>query len=84
MQCDKKERFENPDNKDTFTGDLLNIFDIRKAPFGTWPARYMPALMQQAAINLAISSDKQKLPEKVGKIFSVNGPPGTGKTLNYP
>ena len=69
MQCDKKERFENPDNKDTFTGDLLNILDIRKAPLGKWPSRYMP---------------KQKLPEKVGKIFSVNGPPGTGKTLNYP
>lgn len=70
----------HPDNRDAFTGDLLNILDIRKAPLGKWPSRYMPVLMQQAAINLAINNGRRKMPEEVGKIFSVNGPPGTGKT----
>lgn len=70
----------HPENKDAFTGDLINILDVRKAPLGKWPSRYMPSLMQQAAINLAIYSARQKMPEEVGKIFSVNGPPGTGKT----
>lgn len=41
-------------------------------PLGIWPSDYTPSLMQQLAINLAIS-DKQS-------IFSVNGPPGTGKS----
>ena len=40
-------------------------------PRGTWPSVYSPSLMQQLAINLAISNQD---------IFSVNGPPGTGKT----
>lgn len=40
---------------------------------GKWPSKYNPALMQQAAINLATGEDA---PE----VFSVNGPPGTGKT----
>lgn len=45
-----------------------------KAPLGKWPSRFMPALMQQIAVNLAINKDNE-LP-----VFSVNGPPGTGKT----
>ena len=45
-----------------------------KAPLGKWPSRFMPALMQQIAVNLATTFD-MNLP-----IFSVNGPPGTGKT----
>lgn len=44
-----------------------------KYPLGKWPSKYWPSLMQQIAINIAISNDA---PE----IFSVNGPPGTGKT----
>lgn len=51
---------------------LLDIMRLDKAPLGKWPSRYMPAFMQQAAINLAISGNEP--------IFSVNGPPGTGKT----
>lgn len=47
---------------------------VAKAPLGKWPSRFMPALMQQIAVNLATASD-MSLP-----IFSVNGPPGTGKT----
>ncbi len=45
-----------------------------KAPLGKWPSRFMPALMQQIAVNFAINEDAN-LP-----VFSVNGPPGTGKT----
>jgi len=40
-------------------------------PLGVWPSAYSPSLMQQIAINIAISNDR---------MFSVNGPPGTGKT----
>lgn len=48
--------------------------DIDKAPLGKWPAKFMPALMQQVAVNIAID------PNGHTPIFSVNGPPGTGKT----
>lgn len=70
----------HPHNKDLFTGDLLNILNIRNAPLGKWPSRHMPTLMQQTAINLAMDNDEQRTQGKAGKIFSVNGPPGTGKT----
>ena len=59
--------------------DMLRFFestlDILKAPRGKWPAKFMPALMQQVAVNLAIQKEDAEIP-----IFSVNGPPGTGKT----
>lgn len=46
-----------------------------RSPLGKWPSKYSPALMQQIAINIAITENED------GKaIFSVNGPPGTGKT----
>jgi len=51
------------------------ILDINKAPKGKWPAKFMPALMQQVAVNLAIQKGEAEIP-----VFSVNGPPGTGKT----
>jgi hypothetical protein len=56
--------------------DFFNrYFEVALAPMGKWPSRYMPAFMQQLAINFGMR------PEEVGKpIFSVNGPPGTGKT----
>lgn len=50
------------------------ILHVDKAPLGKWPARFMPVLMQQVAVNIAIDYDKNT------PIFSVNGPPGTGKT----
>lgn len=53
---------------------FTNILDIKNAPNGKWPAWFMPSLMQQAAVNLAIAKDGRT------SIFSVNGPPGTGKT----
>lgn len=55
-------------------GLFTEILNINKAPNGKWPAYFMPALMQQTAVNLAIDKDGG------APIFSVNGPPGTGKT----
>lgn len=46
-----------------------------KYPIGKWPSKHSPSLMQQIAINIAISEE-----EEVKNIFSVNSPPGTGKT----
>ncbi|MCD8367387.1 MAG: AAA domain-containing protein [Clostridiales bacterium] len=61
--------------------DLLShIFDVLNAPLGKWPSRYMPAFMQQAAINLALGKVTENTGEACSRIFSVNGPPGTGKT----
>lgn len=47
-----------------------------KYPMGRWPSEFAPALMQQMAINIALTDERQG---GCG-IFSVNGPPGTGKT----
>lgn len=62
--------------------ELKEILDIRRAPLGKWPSRYMPFFMQQVAINLAIDESHEKGTsfEDIGSIFSINGPPGTGKT----
>jgi AAA domain len=43
-------------------------------PVGRWPSAFPLFMMQQVAVNTAISSLKN------GGVFSVNGPPGTGKT----
>ncbi len=59
---------------------MSRIFDIENAPLGKWPSRYMPAFMQQAAINLSLGKFKESQGREIGRIFSVNGPPGTGKT----
>ena len=50
------------------------VFNVTNSPRGKWPAKYMPALMQQVAVNIAIRQDGD------APVFSVNGPPGTGKT----
>lgn len=62
--------------------ELKEILDIRRAPLGKWPSRYMPFFMQQVAINLAIDEKHEKgtVFEDNGSVFSINGPPGTGKT----
>lgn len=44
-------------------------------PMGKYPSKFSPTLMQQIAINIAISEK-----DRNEEIFSVNGPPGTGKT----
>ena len=66
-----------PKEEDTFYERMSEILNISNAPLGKWPCGYMPALMQQVAINLCTPVGKEEGNEK---IFSVNGPPGTGKT----
>lgn len=51
------------------------VLDVREAPLGKWPSKFMPSLMQQTAVNLAAGHGGEN-----GPVFSVNGPPGTGKT----
>ncbi len=48
---------------------------VDRFPMAKYPSRFSPTLMQQVAINIAISEE-----DRAEKIFSVNGPPGTGKT----
>lgn len=59
---------------------LSEILSIENAPLGKWPSRFMPALMQQIAVNLSIQKGTSDLSGTKGRVFSVNGPPGTGKT----
>lgn len=62
---------------------LLKLLNVKNAPFGKWPSRYMPALMQQIAVNVVASQtmlDDKVTPLVDTPVFSVNGPPGTGKT----
>lgn len=66
---------QGDENGEKMLGIFADILDVRNAPTGKWPSRFMPALMQQTAVNLAVSGN-----EKNGPVFSVNGPPGTGKT----
>lgn len=49
--------------------------DVDKFPLAKYPSKFSPTLMQQVAINIALSEN-----DKHEDIFSVNGPPGTGKT----
>lgn len=49
--------------------------EVDRFPMGKYPSKFSPTLMQQIAVNIAISEKDRK-----EKIFSVNGPPGTGKT----
>lgn len=78
----QRERYDfvAPKQKGEFLEELSEILNIRNAPLGKWPSRYRPALMQQVAINLAISEKANGIAGKKGHVFSVNGPPGTGKT----
>ena len=66
-----------PKEEAAFYEKMSEILNISNAPLGKWPCGYMPALMQQVAINLCTPVGKE---ERTEKIFSVNGPPGTGKT----
>ena len=78
----KKSRhdFITPKDEDTLESEMSEILNICNAPIAKWPSRYMPALMQQVAVNFAISNRTRGIFSESGKIFSVNGPPGTGKT----
>ncbi|MCR5836039.1 MAG: hypothetical protein K6G88_06010 [Lachnospiraceae bacterium] len=76
----KRYDFVNPKTEEDLFNEFSEILNIKNAPVGKWPSRYMPALMQQVAINFAISNKSRGIFGENGKIFSVNGPPGTGKT----
>lgn len=76
----KRHDLVRPKNKKLFYEEIAEILNIGNAPLGKWPSRYMPALMQQVAINIAISNRQRGIFKENGNIFSVNGPPGTGKT----
>ena len=71
---DKAEGKQAEERKKEMRGFLSDVLDVRNAPLGKWPSRFMPALMQQIAVNLACGNGEETT------IFSVNGPPGTGKT----
>ncbi len=60
---------------DTDVELIKKWLDVDKYPLAKYPSKFSPTLMQQVAINIAISEN-----ERNEKIFSVNGPPGTGKT----
>ena len=76
----KRYDFVRPKDKEAFYEEMAEMLNVGNAPLGKWPSRYMPALMQQIAVNIAISNRKRGIFEEKGNIFSVNGPPGTGKT----
>lgn len=60
--------------------ELQEILSVENAPIGKWPSKYMPALMQQVAVNFVTCKKDTGIYEESGPVFSVNGPPGTGKT----
>lgn len=70
----------HPSDETLFERQVQEILNVTNAPIGKWPSKFMPAFMQQMAINLAIKKGTSELFEESGEIFSVNGPPGTGKT----
>ncbi len=70
--------FDNINNKKRIDNNIIEMkkwLELDRYPMGKWPSPYSPSLMQQIAINIAISEKDRR-----EKIFSVNGPPGTGKT----
>lgn len=71
LHCSSVNRIEI----DTDVAHMQHWLSPERYPLGKWPSIHSPSLMQQMAINIAISKD-----ENLSKIFSVNGPPGTGKT----
>ena len=60
---------------DSDVSSLKKWLEVDRFPLAKYPSKFSPTLMQQVAINIAISEKDRK-----EKNFSVNGPPGTGKT----
>lgn len=60
---------------DSDVSAMKQWLEVDKFPLAKYPSKFSPTLMQQVAINIAISEK-----DRNEKIFSVNGPPGTGKT----
>jgi superfamily I DNA and/or RNA helicase len=67
-------------NPEDYELQLNQILRIDNAPLGKWPSQFMPALMQQMAINLTVGKNIKPIFGENGNVFSINGPPGTGKT----
>lgn len=84
LKNENSERIDlvNPEKqgREEFLLELNEILTVENAPLGKWPSRFMPAMMQEIAINMVVNKGEGKLFDKNGKVFSVNGPPGTGKT----
>lgn len=70
----------HPEDKKEFFRQISDILEVENAPLGKWPSKFMPAFMQQIAVNLCIRKGTSELFGINGNVFSVNGPPGTGKT----
>lgn len=49
---------------------LSEILSIENAPLGKWPSRFMPALMQQIAVNLSIHKGTSALYGAGGRVWS--------------
>lgn len=66
----------SPIRKDVVTdhASLAAAVAPKRMPLARWPSKNPLVLLQQGAVNLAVS----RLPET--RLFAVNGPPGTGKT----
>lgn len=60
---------------DIDVNQIKKWLEPERYPLGKWPSGNSPSLMQQLAINIAISDKDEAV-----NIFSINGPPGTGKT----
>lgn len=60
---------------DSDVDTMKKWLEVDRFPLAKYPSKFSPTLMQQIAINIAISEK-----DRNEKIFSVNGPPGTGKT----
>lgn len=84
LKMDESVRYSIKFNKaeDKSYAELFHKLDVvlavKNAPLGKWPSAYMPAFMQQVAVNIFVSENSDLMDEQT--IFSVNGPPGTGKT----
>lgn len=70
----------SPKDRDSFFQQVSDILSVENAPLGKWPSKFMPAFMQQMAVNLCIRKGTSDLFDVNGRVFSVNGPPRTGKT----
>lgn len=78
----QKEKIDlvRPKDSDSLFWQVAEILRVENAPLGKWPSKFMPAFMQQIAVNLCIRKGTSDLYGVNGRVFSVNGPPGTGKT----
>lgn len=70
---------ESPESRRDIKDDAAALEEAVRPglmPRAAWPAPggFLPVLMQQAAVNVALEETRQ------GRILAVNGPPGTGKT----